>query len=491
MTTDPRQPGPLDRTTALAVLARADELLEADEPEAAAAHYQRVIGFDDPAVTASAYYGLGNALYRMDREDDAVATWGQVLGLPETPSTYLAWRQIAAARVRDGDLAGAIKAYREADRRAPAEDKPEIASRLGWLAKETGDTRGAARQFRRSRGGSQPTLTYALIAITSIVSFTAYTGITTLSRGRVDFGELYSALWLNKADIAAGQLWRLVTVTLVHSPNQVEFFLHLGFNMYALYLVGPVVESIFGWSRMLVMYVLAAICGSVASFVFSAPYDFAVGASGAIFGLFGVLLVASRRPPPGPRPPAAGDHDPGRHDHRAQPGDRVRVGRPSSGSTTRPTSAGSSAASGSACSSCRRTPRRCPRCGRAPAGEGSAGGRRSPSSWPASRCWSGWSRSGSSSATTATDGAPTLPRARAHGRRARRDGAARPLSRSSEAADLGQAGRRGTRGRRTLTRAPCGATCSATARPPWASASSRTIARPRPLPAPARDGSPR
>ena len=295
MTTDPNQPGPLDRTTALAVLARADQLLESGEPEAAAAHYQRVVGFDDAAVTASAYYGLGNALYRMDREDDALWAWDRVLRLPETPSTYLAWRQIAAARVRDGDLQGALKAYHEADRRAPPEDKPEIASRLGWLAKETGDQRGAARQFRRSRGGTRPTLTLAIIAITSIVSFTAYVGLTIGSRGVVsDLGPLYPVLALTKEGVAAGELWRLVTVTLVHSPGQTEFFLHLGFNMYALYIVGPAVESIYGWPRMLLMYILCAITGSVASFVFSPPYPFAVGASGAIFGLFGVLFIASR-----------------------------------------------------------------------------------------------------------------------------------------------------------------------------------------------------
>jgi membrane associated rhomboid family serine protease len=295
MTTDPNQPGPLDRATALAVLARADELLEAGEPEAAAAHYQRVIGFDDPAVTASAYYGLGNALYRMDREDDALWAWGRVLGLPDTPSTYRAWRQIAAARVRDGDLPGAIKAYREADRRAPPEDKAEIASRLGWLAKETGDQRGAASHFRRSRGGTQPVLTLAIIAITAIVSFTAYVGLSFGSRGSIaDYGPLYPILALTKEGIAAGELWRLVTVALVHSPGQTEFFLHLGFNMYALYIVGPAVEKIYGPWRMLLMYLLCAITGSVASFVFSPPYPFAVGASGAIFGLFGVLFIASR-----------------------------------------------------------------------------------------------------------------------------------------------------------------------------------------------------
>ena len=55
-------------------------------------------------------------------------------------------------RVRAGDLPEAIDAYREADRRAPAEDKPEIAARLGWLAKETGNTGAANRYFARSRG---------------------------------------------------------------------------------------------------------------------------------------------------------------------------------------------------------------------------------------------------------------------------------------------------------------------------------------------------
>ncbi|HTC85101.1 MAG TPA: rhomboid family intramembrane serine protease [Candidatus Acidoferrum sp.] len=282
--------GPLDRETALAILRRADDLMEAGEPEQAAGHYQRVIGFDEPAVTASALFGLGNAFYRLDREGDAGATWQAVLALPETPSTYLAWRQIAALRVRDGDLPGAIKAYREADRRAPAQDKAEIASRLGWLAKETGDTRGAARQFRRSRGGSAVTVTYAIIAVTVIVSFTAWFG---QSAGGLDIGPIYPALWLDKADIAAGQLWRLFTVALVHSPGQTEFFLHLGFNMYALYLVGPVVEQIYGARRMLLMYVACAATGSTLSFILG-PDGPGVGASGAIFGLFGVLLVASR-----------------------------------------------------------------------------------------------------------------------------------------------------------------------------------------------------
>ena len=286
------QTGPLDRETALRLLARADQLFEAGQFEEAGRYYQRIYGFDDPPITASALYGLGNALYRLDREDVALTVWEQILKLPETPSTYLAWRQIAALRVREGDLNGALTAYREADRRAPAADKAELASRLGWLAKETGDKRGAARHFRRSRGSSWPAVTYGIIALTVIVSLTAWAGLS-VTRGGVDYGPIYPALWLDKAAVADGQLWRLVTVALVHAPDPTFMFIHLGFNMYALYLVGPVVETIYGPARMALMYVLTAIAGSTASFVF-VPQGQSVGASGAVFGLFGILLVASR-----------------------------------------------------------------------------------------------------------------------------------------------------------------------------------------------------
>jgi membrane associated rhomboid family serine protease len=284
--------GPLDRETALRLLGRADELLEAGEFEEAGRHYQRVYGYDDPPITASALYGLGNALYHLDRDDVALTVWEQILKLPETPSTYLAWRQIAALRVREGDLNGALTAYREADRRAPAADKAEIASRLGWLAKETGDRRGAARHFRRSRGTALPAVTYGIIALTVIVSFTAWAGLS-VTRNGIDYGPIYPVLWLDKAGVAAGQLWRLVTVTLVHAPDPTFMFIHLGFNMYALYLVGPVVESIYGSARMALMYIMAAIAGSTASFVFL-PQSESFGASGAVFGMFGILLVASR-----------------------------------------------------------------------------------------------------------------------------------------------------------------------------------------------------
>jgi membrane associated rhomboid family serine protease len=274
---DPTRTGPLDHDTAAAMLHRADELLAAGDFADAGRHYQRVIGASDVEQTAAALFGLGMCFYRLDQEDRARATWEQVLALPEAAVTYRAWREIAAMRVRDKDLAGAQRAYREAERRAPPQDRAEISSRLGWLAKEMGDPRGANRYFARSRGGTAaPLLTFALIAITSVISIVAF-----------DQSDMTNLLILDKAAVANGEYWRLWTVTLLHAG-----YLHLFFNMYALYLAGSLVEQIYGWKVYLLIYMLCAPAASVASFVFLA--EPAVGASGAIFGLFGVLLAVSR-----------------------------------------------------------------------------------------------------------------------------------------------------------------------------------------------------
>ena len=288
-TVDRTVTGPLSRDDAAALLDQGAALLESGEFAEALATYLRVVGFDDPQVTAAALLGSAQARYRLDDEDAAVRTWEAILELPETTSTYHAWRNIAAARVREGDLNGAIFAYREADRRAPAADKPEIANRLGWLAKETGNVRASRRYFARGRGSAIPTATWAILGLTVAVSITAAFA--------QDGGELYRALWLDKAQVANGQVWRLLTVALLHGePGEgalLYTLMHLGLNMYALYLVGPTVERIYGPARFALFYVLAAIGGSLATYAFgSAPLG--TGASGAIFGLFGATFVATR-----------------------------------------------------------------------------------------------------------------------------------------------------------------------------------------------------
>lgn len=278
---DPLRAGRLSRDEAIALLTAGDAALAGGEFRDAALRFSRVVGFDDPAVTAAALVGLGEARYRLGDDDAALMAWAAATQLGETPSSYPAWRNVAAARVRVGDLAGAISAYREADRRAPPEDRPEIATRLGWLTKESGDSHAARRYFAQGRGdGPLISVTTILLAASIIVSVSALSS----TEGQA----LFDAFQLDKARVAAGEYWRLWSVTLLHGNP-----LHLFFNMYALYLSGPIVERWYGSTRFLLYYLGCGAAGSVSSFVFGGDAP-SVGASGAIFGLFGVLLAASR-----------------------------------------------------------------------------------------------------------------------------------------------------------------------------------------------------
>jgi len=292
------QSGPLSRDTAQAALAQAAAYMTSADFLDAARLYQRVVGFNDAAITAAAMIGLGEALHRLDEDDQALGQWEAATQLAENEHTYAAWRNVAAARVRGGDLRGALNAYREADRRAPQSDKAEIAARMGWLSKELGDGRASGRYFARARGDAGFSFTIGVIAVTAIVSILASLlppGVIpeSLCGPGAQSCDLYTILELDKVLLAAGELYRLWSVTLVHAPIQ-EMPLHLIFNMYLLYLTGPVVEKMYGRFPFLLMYLVAAAGGSLASFAIGTSPDqrLAVGASGAVFGMFGLLIAA-------------------------------------------------------------------------------------------------------------------------------------------------------------------------------------------------------
>jgi rhomboid protease GluP len=84
--------------------------------------------------------------------------------------------------------------------------------------------------------------------------------------------------------IAQGAYWRLLTATFLHAN-----LIHIFFNGYALYALGPEAERIYGTRRFLGIYFLAGLAGSLASYLMSSAVS--VGASGAIFGLIGGLGV--------------------------------------------------------------------------------------------------------------------------------------------------------------------------------------------------------
>ena len=86
--------------------------------------------------------------------------------------------------------------------------------------------------------------------------------------------------------VADGDLWRLFTAAFLHAG-----ILHIAFNMYALYLFGPFVERSLGTSRFVVAYVTMAVASSVFVYWLTVPQVATIGASGAVFGLFGLALV--------------------------------------------------------------------------------------------------------------------------------------------------------------------------------------------------------
>jgi membrane associated rhomboid family serine protease len=102
-------------------------------------------------------------------------------------------------------------------------------------------------------------------------------------------GSFALAFGMIPAAIAQGEWWRLLTSTLLHGS-----ILHLLFNMYALYWLGPQLERSLGHVRFAALYILSALGGSVASYWFSDLRTVSVGASGAIFGLITATIVIGR-----------------------------------------------------------------------------------------------------------------------------------------------------------------------------------------------------
>ncbi len=84
--------------------------------------------------------------------------------------------------------------------------------------------------------------------------------------------------------IHQGQYYRLISCMFLHGG-----MLHLGVNMYSLYAIGPMVEKVYGKVKYTAIYFVSGICASIFSYIFSTSVS--IGASGAIFGLLGAVLV--------------------------------------------------------------------------------------------------------------------------------------------------------------------------------------------------------
>jgi rhomboid protease GluP len=147
------------------------------------------------------------------------------------------------------------------------------------------------RMVRVSLPTVKPYVMYAIIAFTCFVYLLQIAGAYLLNADIVaNLGLKYGPL------IRAGQIWRLITPVFLHDSSLPYGLLHIGFNMYALFLFGRGLEARYGHVRFTLLYFLSAYAGNVLSFLLTpAP---SLGASTAIFGLLaaeGMFIIQNRR----------------------------------------------------------------------------------------------------------------------------------------------------------------------------------------------------
>ncbi|MDD7966230.1 rhomboid family intramembrane serine protease [Actinomycetospora lemnae] len=150
---------------------------------------------------------------------------------------------------------------------------------------------GNVRRPRAATGGrpgERPVVTTTLVVVNVVVFL-----LTAVSAGSVwdnVASPLAQATWLVPADVAAGQWWRLVTSGFLHIGP-----LHIAVNMFALWVLGRDLELVLGQLRFALLYAVSLLGGSAAVVLLGEPHRPVAGASGAVFGLMGALLVVLRR----------------------------------------------------------------------------------------------------------------------------------------------------------------------------------------------------
>jgi membrane associated rhomboid family serine protease len=149
-------------------------------------------------------------------------------------------------------------------------------------------SRDKTRVVRRAYAGGEPVVTYTLIGVNVL----AWLGeLATGSSITGSFGGANSVLAkaaLNGPDVANGDVWRIVTSGFMHYG-----LFHILFNMYALYILGQLLEPAIGRVRFLLIYFVALIAGSVGVLILD-PNALTAGASGAVFGLMSGAIVVMR-----------------------------------------------------------------------------------------------------------------------------------------------------------------------------------------------------
>ena len=135
-------------------------------------------------------------------------------------------------------------------------------------------------EFLHTVWNRRPLFTYIFLGVNIAIFL-----LMALAGGSTNESTLMAFGVKSNPQIARGEWWRFITPIFIHIG-----MLHLFFNSYALWIVGPQVEKLYGAARFVILYVLTGVAGVYASYFYH-PQSESAGASGAIFGLFGVLLV--------------------------------------------------------------------------------------------------------------------------------------------------------------------------------------------------------
>lgn len=146
--------------------------------------------------------------------------------------------------------------------------------------------KGGKQQILRGAPTFDPIVTKILIGLNVV--------IFVLAQGRagadLDFGLIGRGFVSGEGfiGVAEGEYYRLVTSGFMHAG-----LMHLAFNMYALWILGPQLERVFDRPRFIALY-MVSLFGGAAGVMLLDPNAITVGASGAIFGLFGAIAVIQR-----------------------------------------------------------------------------------------------------------------------------------------------------------------------------------------------------
>ena len=143
-------------------------------------------------------------------------------------------------------------------------------------------------KVRTIGSGSEPTLTYALIAINVIIGLGAFLGGASATGGGFSGSSLLADGSVSRFGVDSGDYWRILTAGFLHVN-----FIHLLFNMFALYVLGGLLEPSIGRLRFALVYFVSLLAGSFGALLLT-PTGLTVGASGAIFGLMGAAVIVMR-----------------------------------------------------------------------------------------------------------------------------------------------------------------------------------------------------